>query len=336
MKIGDVTISYANHLLITAERLGASRELLLAQNHLPPNLLEDGNERFDLVDFMRLGYSAIKMTGQSALGLHLGGSSTITRLGYPALAAMTSPNLGEALRIITHYEHISGRCYRGTSSIVQDPSETRLQFYSIAPYNDYTCFVVDTVLSTWNALIQRLTEREDLIQEVRIEFPEPSYSGDYKNFFSCPVTFNQDHNALILAPGAMETPMVHKDSHLYHSLLEQCDHLLSQVTLSDSFCNKVLKALGTMLHDKSPTIGEIAQQLGIPIWTMRRKLKEEGTSYQNLVDQMRKDVALSYIKNTDLSFGEIAYLLGFSTPGAFQRAFKRWTGKTPGEYRKSM
>ena len=81
---------------------------------------------------------------------------------------------------------------------------------------------------------------------------------------------------------------------------------------------------------------QVALQFGMPSWTLRRKLKEEDTAYQSLVDEMRRDVALSYMKNTDLTFGEISYLLGFSTPGAFQRAFKRWSGQTPGEFRKSL
>ena len=91
-----------------------------------------------------------------------------------------------------------------------------------------------------------------------------------------------------------------------------------------------------MLHGQTPSIDEVALKLGMPSWTLRRKLKEEGSAYQSLVDEMRRDVAMSYMKSTDLTFGEISYLLGFSTPGAFQRAFKRWSGQTPGEFRKAL
>ena len=112
--------------------------------------------------------------------------------------------------------------------------------------------------------------------------------------------------------------------------------MLNQIALADSYRNKVLKVLGTMLHGQTPSIDEVALTLGMPSWTLRRKLKEEDSAYQSLVDEMRRDVAMSYMKNTDLTFGEISYLLGFSTPGAFQRAFKRWSGQTPGEFRKSL
>jgi len=74
----------------------------------------------------------------------------------------------------------------------------------------------------------------------------------------------------------------------------------------------------------------------MPDWTLRRKLKEEGTSFQALLDNMRKELALGYMRDTQMNFGEIAYVLGFSTPGAFQRAFKRWTGETPGDYRRRI
>jgi AraC-like DNA-binding protein len=89
-----------------------------------------------------------------------------------------------------------------------------------------------------------------------------------------------------------------------------------------------------MLHGRTPSIDEVATSLGIPSWTLRRKLRDENASFQDIVDDMRRDVALSYMRNTELSFGEISYLLGFSTPGAFQRAFKRWTDSTPGEFRR--
>ncbi len=336
MKIGDTTASYLQYLLNTAEALGADVDKVLQDSGLDPALLQDAEERIDLTYLMRIGYNAIRDTGRPDLGLISGRSSSITRFGYPGLAAMTAATLGDALDAIIQYEDLFGRCYRGTSSLVSTPNESWMCFYSIAPYNNYTYFVVDAILSGWNKAIAWLTGNDQLVESVHIEFSAPDYYQAYKDSFNCNIYFNQEHNALKLVPNALKTPLVHSNPSLHKSLIEQCEIQMGRVALADSFKNKVQKVLGTMLHGRTPSIEEVAQQLGMPTWTLRRKLKEENSSYQNLVDEMRKDVALSYMRNTDLSFGEISYLLGFSTPGAFQRAFKRWAGTTPGEFRKNL
>lgn len=336
MKIGDTTASYLQYLLNTAEALGADTRMLLRDVGLEQKALADGEERIDLTYLMRIGYCAIQRTKEPAIGLIAGSRSSITRFGVAGLAAMTAPTLGEALKLITQYEDLFGRCYRGNSTLTQEMHHTWLNFYSIAPYNDYTYFVVDAVLSGWANSVYWLTGRNDLIEAAHIEFSAPPYFDEYQKAFNCPVYFNQDRNALKLVKGAVDVPVIHENASLHQYLLEQCELAMGRVALANSYRNKVLKVLGTMLHGKTPSIEDVAQELGMPTWTLRRKLKDEDTSYQTLVDEMRKDVALSYMRNTDLSFGEISYLLGFSTPGAFQRAFKRWAGTTPGEYRKSL
>lgn len=336
MKIGDTTASYLSYLLQTAEGLGANANQILQRSGLDARLLEDGDNRIDLTYLMRIGFNAIKATGRPDLGLLAGYSASITRFGYAGLAAMTAPDLGTALGVITRYEDLFGRCYRGNSTLQADGKQARMQFYSIAPYNDYTYFVVDAILSGWAQTITWLTGRDDLVLSAHIEFPTPDYYQAYQRHFHCPVLFNQETNCLILREHALKSPVLYQNPCLHTSLIEQCNLALSRVALADSFHNKVQKVLGTMLHGRTPTIEEVSQQLNLPTWTLRRKLKEENTSFQTLVDEMRRDVALSYMRNTDLSFGEISYLLGFSTPGAFQRAFKRWAGTTPGDFRKGL
>ncbi|RLT93524.1 AraC family transcriptional regulator [Ketobacter sp.] len=336
MKIGDTTAHYIKQLLHVATEAGADANQLLADADLNPMELEDDDNRVDLTYLMRLGRGAIRQTGSPEIGLQLGINSQISDMGYVGLAAMTAPTLGEALHTIVRYEHLNGQCYRGTSQLQVEPLQTTLSFYSIAPYNAYTCFVVDGVLSAWARLCTLLTGHTDLVRKVDIEFDEPSYADQYRQIFNCDIRFGAPRNALLFNTDDLAIALPEANQQLNARLVKQCDQLLNQVALADSYRNKVLKVLGTMLHGQTPSIDEVALKLGMPSWTLRRKLKEEDSAYQSLVDEMRRDVAMSYMKSTDLTFGEISYLLGFSTPGAFQRAFKRWSGKTPGEFRKSL
>ena len=91
---------------------------------------------------------------------------------------------------------------------------------------------------------------------------------------------------------------------------------------------------GPMLHGREPELEEVARKLQLPSWTLRRKLAEEGTQFRTLLNETRRDLAMAYIRDTELAFGEIAFLLGFASAEAFQRAFKRWSGQTPGEFRR--
>jgi len=336
MKIGDTTALYINQLLQVAERTGADCEQLLADADLNPADLLDDDNRIDLTYLMRLGRGAIRQTGRADIGLQLGLNSRLSSLGYVGLAAMTASTLGEGLAIALKYEHLNSQCYRGTSQLLDEGAQTAMVFYSIAPYNAYTCFVVDGVLSAWAKMLELLCGQTGLVKKVEIEFDAPNYADDYQSIFQCDIRFGASRNALILTTADLDAVLPEANQQLNAKLLTKCDHMLNQIALADSYRNKVLKVLGTMLHGQTPSIDEVALKLGMPSWTLRRKLKEEDSAYQSLVDEMRRDVAMSYMKNTDLTFGEISYLLGFSTPGAFQRAFKRWSGQTPGEFRKSL
>ncbi|CBL44663.1 Transcriptional regulator, AraC family [gamma proteobacterium HdN1] len=334
MKIGDITANYIHELLTIGTTLGLAPSALLSQIGLSPKALQQGDERIDLVYLMRLGYTIIQQTGRYDLGL-LGAANThVSRFGYAGLAALTAVNLGDALQTLVDFEGLYCSCYRGSSKLHVDPAGAQLQFYSISPYNDYNRFVVDSILFTWLRSLRDLTAQDDLVRSIHIEFAAPHYQVSYTHATRAKVHFSQPANFLLLRENALSTPLPSANPWLHQELLQECKKKLAQIAHANTWNHRVQRVLGTMLHGKAPTIDAVAEQLGIPSWTLRRKLSDENASFQGIVDSTRKDVALSYLRNTELSFGEVSYLLGFSTPGAFQRAFKRWMDTTPGDYRR--
>lgn len=334
MKIGDIAAPYVLLLLRAAQQSGADTDLLLAHVGLTPAQLRDPDCRIGLTELMKLGAHAIRETGQPALGLHMSQLNRIADLGLPGLLAMTSPSLGHALDVLTRFESLNSRCYRGISRF--DAEHSTLNFYSIAPYNEYNCFVVDSILASWKTLMEWLTGETDLIREVSIEFSAPAYQADYPKAFSAPVLFARGSNTLHLKAHAASLPVLQAEPLLHQQLLALAQERMKKLESGATFNGRVQNILGPLLHGKTPTLEETADLLDMPDWTLRRKLKEEGTTFQALLDEMRRDLALGYMRDTQMSFGEIAYVLGFSTPGAFQRAFKRWTRETPGDYRRRI
>jgi AraC-like DNA-binding protein len=118
-------------------------------------------------------------------------------------------------------------------------------------------------------------------------------------------------------------------------LLQLCERELEQLTRTRSLRERITQLLGPLLNGgREPDLEEVAARLKLPTWTLRRKLTEEGTQFRAILNDTRRDLAMTYIRDTELAFGEIAYLLGFASAEAFQRAFKRWNAETPGEFRR--
>lgn len=328
MRAGDVVWSSVERLLVAATSLGVDRASLSAR--LPPP--EAREERFELLDYCRLGQAAIALGGRGELGLAIGRTSEITHLGLGGLAAISAPTLGDALALLVRFEPLTVRSYRGQSRWL--PAESKLALYSIAPYNDYTRFIVDVMLGMWYRTIVA-AGAADAVREIRIEFAAPPYHAEYPTVFGCPVYFASDENAVLLTRDAARRPLRTHAPDVHRDLVELCEQNLRQLELESRFTGRVQKVMGPMLRGNTPALEAVADALGMASWTLRRKLREEGTSFQELVDDMRRDLAIAYMSDIGLSLGEIAYLLGFSTPGAFQRAFKRWTGTTPGDWRRA-
>lgn len=329
MRAGDLAWTAVPRLLDTAAALGADRARLAALAPEPPR----AEDRLELLDYCRLGQRAIALSGRADLGLEMARRTLVTHLGLPGLAALCAPTLGDALALLARCEPLSVRSYRGESRWL--PAEGRLAFYSIAPYNDYTRFVVDAMLGVWYRMVSLLAGAEQ-VREVRLEFAAPAYHAAYPGLFHCPVYFAADENAVLLRNGAAALPLPTREDALFRELGALCEQRLRQLQQESRFTARVQKVMGPMLSGSTPSLEAVAEALGMASWTLRRKLKEEDTSFQDLLDDMRRDLALAYMGDVGLSFGEIAYILGFSTPGAFQRAFKRWTGSTPGDYRRRL
>lgn len=334
MKLGDISVSYARGLLNAVEALGGDAQELKQQFSLSENKLGQPDGRISIPRYMRLGLSGIEQTGRADLGLEMGKRAKIPFFGLTGFLAMTAKDIEAACTVMAHYERLSSTNCRGQSSFYLEDGKGVANFYSISPYNEYNLFVVDAVLASQYKVIEWLSDRTGAIERVEVEFEAPAYAKAYEDFFQCPVLFGQARNALIIKPSALSWPLVQHDKNAFLNLKKICDEQLVKITRDRSLSEKVMDEISPLLEGQTPSIEQVSDSLGMPPWTLRRKLQDQSTSFQELLNDTRKSLAESYMKDTDLAIGEIAYLLGFSSPTAFQRAFKRWTDESPGHYRK--
>ncbi|EZQ17191.1 AraC family transcriptional regulator [Halopseudomonas bauzanensis] len=331
MKLGDLSVGYLYSLQAALRSLGHDPEPLLQRYRIGPAQLAQAGVRISIPRFMRLGHAAIALSGRADFGLLMGLHSQPSHLGLPGVTAQCAPTLGQAFDTLVRFERLVSQNYRGHSSF--QPPATR--FYSISPYNAFNLFVVDSALASRLQLARQLTAGAARLREVHIEFPAPDYAERYEALFGCPVLFEQQHNQLLWEPASLELQPVQHAATTHEQLLTLCDQQLRELTRHRRLRERVEEIVSPQLHSRLPTLDEVAGLLGLPGWTLRRRLRiEDNTRFQDIIDDIRRDLALSYIRDTETALGEVSFLLGFSSPAAFQRAFKRWTGVAPGQYRR--
>ncbi|WP_043238133.1 AraC family transcriptional regulator [Stutzerimonas azotifigens] len=336
VRLGDLSVGFVHSLAETLLRRGLDPQPLLDSYGLDAARLAEPQARLSIPRYMRLGHAAMQLARDPALGLDMGRLRRPAQLGLAGVTAAQAPTVREAARTLIRFEPLYASNYRGRSSFLEDSTGAWLCFYSISPYNAYNRFVVDTVLSSWASQLEAIAGEPLRPLQVEIEFAPPDYAERYEPAFGCPVAFAAPGNRLRLGQADLARRNPEHCPGTWRHLLALCEAELAQRTRTRSLGERVTQVLGPLLKGQEPDLQQVAARLQLPSWTLRRKLAEEGTHYRRLLNDTRRDLAMAYIRDTDLTFGEIAWLLGFSTAEAFQRAFKRWTGLTPGAWRRAQ
>lgn len=336
IKLGDISITLVKRLLDSLEVISGHRQALMERYGLAASILQDPNARISISKFMRMGQDAIQYSQRADIGLICSKHSTLSDLGLTGHLSMVCQDLASAMRVWCKYERLSSQNCRGQSSFTLNDSQGILRFYSISPYSDYNRFVVDMVLSCWWQWLQWLATKPIALDAVHLEYPEPPYANALGSLFNCKVLYEQEHNALIIPAKAANTACKYANALMFKTLITHCNRELKQLSKTRSYTEQVQEALGPMLEGSNPTLEAVAAKIKLPTWTLRRKLTQENNRFQDILDNTRHSLAKSYMRDTNYTLGEISYLLGFSSPTAFQRAFKRWSLVAPGEFRRSV
>jgi AraC-like DNA-binding protein len=181
---------------------------------------------------------------------------------------------------------------------------------------------------------------EEPVRPLRVAFrhraPEAAVVREHQRLFGVEPSYGEPVNALELDSGALSRALPRADPVLSRVVLRHADAMLAaRPAPAESFANRLRRLLATALADEEGGIAltEAAARLHMSERTVQRRLADEGLTYDQLLEELRRDLALRYLQDPRVAIAQIAYLLGYSEPSAFHRAFKRWTGKTPNETR---
>lgn len=201
------------------------------------------------------------------------------------------------------------------------------------PLDDPFHFLQESLLVIWHRLSCWLTGKRIVLDKVSFDYPEPPHIEEYKHLFHCPLSFNQPNTTLVFNARHLQDSIIRDEQELKEFLKSSPANLLGKPDDQNSYTGQIRQQIGRDLRGELPDFESVSSELNLSPQTLRRRLKEENTSYQEIKDNIRRDQAIYHLSRKDFSINEIAYLVGFTEPSTFHRAFKKWTGLTPGAYR---
>jgi len=265
-----------------------------------------------------------------SIGFEFGKSISADRWGILGYIAFTSPTLKIALAKQRKYQSIAGSLGTPISELVN--GSLLLKWI---PAHKCNYHVVEEIITGWAALASTLSQNKIKPNAVFFQHDfkgSSAYKQRYEDYFKCPVFFGHDFNGIQIEQSLLDIPLITVDDIINQTLCNQADNILCNI-IEQSPIESVNQFIINQLPLGVPEIDEVANQLGLSVRTLQRKLSDNQLNFTGMIDSIRKELALSYLKNTNTKVIYIAQMLGFSEQSAFQRAFKRWTGQTPKQHR---
>lgn len=311
---------------VDVDRVVQSLGLTLAE-------LEDPDTRIPIESLIELGVAAVRETGDIAFGLHLAEHYRPNSFGVLDYLAHSSRTLGEAIRHLCRYN----RLFQDAAETVLEIHGARAEIwqrmlggFSLPPAMNENSMANLVVIG------RELTGLDLIPLEVTFVHPEPPYSSEHARLFKTRVRFNAERDGIVLPVTALDLPIRNADPRLSQILERHAAEILSRTPRVARFSHRVRELCASELREGAPTAGHIASKLEMSERTLRRRLSDEGTTFEAILDDLRRDLSERYLGEPKLSIEDVALMLGYSEAGAFRRAFKRWHGRSPAEHRRGQ
>jgi AraC-like DNA-binding protein len=323
------SIVWVHALLGVLAKRGIAGDQLFEGTSVPASVLADGRGRVSLDEWRTLVRRTIELTNDHGLGLTI--ASTVPDSIYQVMAPLVgaSPSLREAVRMFDRYRPIMGNMNR--FEMVEEGERAYFTFSPLCPDNEFPQFDAELGLGLVYRVPRRYAKQDsDDADEIWFTHERPAHADRYAEVFHCPVRFGRPRNAILFSRRYLDEEQIYANPTLLDALRESGDRMLKQQT-APTLPDRVR----TLLHHESDLQNvdaqRIAKLLKLNVRSFRRKLAEAGTSWTSLLVEARCRYACEELRRGTPIIA-LSERLGFSEPSAFNRAFKRWTGVTPGKY----
>ena len=318
-------------LLERTREMGLSRRELLSTAGLTEEMLSDPDTRIPASRIEALWRTVIARHPDPAMGIQFGASISARELGLVGYTMAYSPTLDRALQRMARFSRVVSEAIEIALEV--DRAEITMDG---GPRFDTLKRPVDSRLAALLAVTREITATDLVPREVRFGYEKPADTSQFAAFFRCPLRFGQPVAALAFYREDLGRRVVTADKTLVGYLDHLADEALESLSGEDTFVGRVRRAIWKELSDGRPNLKRTAKVLGTSARTLQRRLTDEGTTFASVLEAFRKELASGLLRNRELSIYEIAFLLGYSEPSTFHRAFRRWTSSSPQEFRRTL
>jgi len=327
----SVLSALVSGVLDAAEAVGLDAKAIAAESGIEPAWLVDPDSRVPLENHLRM-WAAIS---RRPIGLELGAQLGLHGLGVVGYAMRHGATVGEALAWQQRYKAIVHSGVIPEMERRAGPAGPRIVFTHVAPPPFLRLREpVEAYAASLVTGLQGLSGRPLRAAFVTLPLARPADPRRHEEFFTCPVAWGGPLLEVAFDAGILDWPLPQSDTRLFGYLARRADQLLAELPAEASVAAQVRREVGAMLAQGEPRLEAVARRLALSGRTLHRRLDEEGTRFADLVDQARRERAEILLADPQLSCTEIAFLLGYTEPAPFFRAFKRWMGMPPQAFRK--
>lgn len=331
--------SVIQQLVDLAKSRGFSLDTLMEQLGVSEEQIADPNGWLPLSTLERLLHIMQTYFDDPLVGLHF--SHTASPASFGALGYLTQAcsTLDEAFLATTRYERLVSDF--GTTSLQREPGVVICRWDCKSSDPVFVRHATEYLLGSWmNRLIQLVTPSQSgVVQAVYFRHPAPENAAllsDYEAVFHCPVYFNKPVSGLLIPASIMRMPLRHPNPELREMLERHARILLNNINTKPSLIDVVKSRLRNLLMQGHVSRDALAEQLGMSGRHLHRQLQEAGSSYREIMDELRFEIAKASLRDPTLLLDEVSQRLGFQETSAFTRWFRTVSGKTPSDYRKSL
>ena len=310
---------------------GVDRETFLNSLHMDEALFRNHEKKLTVSQVVRLLEKAALVTGNPDIGLLLGERAKYLP-NIVCYIMMNCLTIGDALNKYSQYKRIfsdetNTRITRNRDTAFLTMNSTAPELAAFRPFTDYK-------LSTMFLFLRYLSGGKLELTGVSLNHDPPEDCSEYERVFPCPANFSQSFNSLNFKQEALNLPVTCPNRDLLDRFEEYARRILDKTSTPDSFSKRIGRMIIKALQSGDlPSIGQVADQFNMSVRKLQGLLGEENTTFTKLLNAVRERLAFAYLNDSNMTLSEVSYLLGFSEPSAFHRAFKKWTGSTPGRFR---
>lgn len=318
--------------LTRLSQLGLDIDQVLRQAGISPTLRYQAKQSLTTQQYFAIWTAIEAVSGDTLIGLRIGGEARTDQFDPASFAALHSSNFGEALQRLARYKRLT--CPEAIR-VEPEGDTTRISFHwlwarGLAPHA-----LTDSGFANIQLILRNGTGSASAPLRIELSHLRGSAQSDarrYSDYFDCEVVVGADHDALVYPSATLNERFITGNADLMAALLPGLD-LQLEAAAPQSLDAQVKAVLTEMMRGERPSMEAVARHLLLSPRTLQRRLAEAHTSYQSILDAVRQDTACKLLGHTSMEPGGIAFYLGFEEVNSFQRAFHKWQGMTPTQWR---